>query len=152
MSSESPHGVPVVADFQICDRLSTRWADVDIYGHVNNTIYYSWVDTVINEWLMTTTGVDTRKQANFFVVAENSCRFRGEMDFPGVVDVGLAIERLGNSSVTYQFGIFAEGDPNARAHGRYVHVNVDAQTRRPQQIPEFLRAAFAQLPVIRPLA
>lgn len=151
MNSASPEGVPVVGDFRICDRLTTRWADVDIYGHVNNTIYYSWVDTVINEWLMKTTGLDTRRQLDYFVVAENSCRFRGEMEFPGVVEVGLAIEHVGSSSVVYQFGIFAAGDSVARAHGRYVHVNVEAKTRRPREMPNYMRTALALLPKIKPL-
>ena len=142
----SPDAIPVVGDFTIVQQVTTRWADVDVYGHVNNSIYYSLVDTAVNAWLMRATGKDTRARDDIFVVAETSCRYRSEVNFPGVVDIGLSLERLGRSSVVYQFGIFAGGSEAARAHGRYVHVNVHAQSRVPQAMPQDVRDVIAQLP------
>lgn len=146
LTGANPEASVVVTDFAICDQVTMRWADVDVYGHVNNAIYYSLVDTAINEWLIRETGVDTRLQDDVFVVAETSCRFRSEINFPGVVDIGLAREHLGTSSVIYRFGIFVQGDPVARAYGRYVHVNVDAETRLPRAMPPHVRDVIYTLP------
>jgi acyl-CoA thioester hydrolase len=140
---------PVAGDFPVHRRFTTRWADNDVYGHLNNVVYYEFFDSAVNGWLIDATGVDIRDLPAIGVVAETSCRYLSEISFPGDVSVGLALARLGTSSVVYQLGVFAcEGgavDPRPRAVGRFVHVYVDAQTRRPVPVPEPVRSALAAL-------
>ncbi len=130
-------------------RFATRWADNDVYGHLNNVVYYEFFDSAVNGWLIDATGVDIRDLPAIGVVAETSCRYLREISFPGDVSASLALARLGTSSVVYQLGVFAyedgELDPRPRALGRFVHVYVDAQTRRPVPVPEPVRAALAAL-------
>ena len=148
MSSDPPSKT-AFASFRA---ITIRWSDVDIYGHVNNAAYYFYVDTAVNEWLIREVGEDLRHGDVIGVVAETQCRFLREIDFPGDVEVGLRIERLGNSSVTYRFGIFAADDDVARATGIFVHVYVDRRTRRPSPMPAAVRAALALLPGGAPVA
>ncbi|MEU4418547.1 thioesterase family protein [Nocardia salmonicida] len=127
--------------------MPTRWADNDQYGHVNNVTYYSYFDTAVNAWLMRATGADITALPALGVVAQTSCRFHGSVSFPDQLQVGLRIARLGNSSITYDLAIFREGDagPELAATGEFVHVYVDADTRKPVAIPEVVRAAAAEL-------
>lgn len=127
--------------------MQTRWADNDHYGHVNNVTYYSYFDSAVNGWLISTTGVDIRELDAIGVVAETSCRYLAELSFPDRLQVGLAVERLGTQSITYSLAIFRETDDTltAAATGRFVHVYVDPQTRRPVPIPDQIRKAAAQL-------
>lgn len=133
------------ADFRVFRPLQTRWMDNDSYGHVNNVVYYSYFDTAVNGWLMEATGQDTRLLPAIGVVAETSCRFFSEISFPDTLDAGLRIERLGNSSIVYRLGLFRGAAEDACAAGRFVHVYVDAVTRKPVPIPEAIRRVAATL-------
>ena len=128
--------------------MQTRWADNDHYGHVNNVTYYSYFDSAVNGWLMATTGVDIRELEAIGVVAETSCRYLAELSFPDRLQVGIAVDRLGSRSITYQLAIFRESSDGAltpAAIGRFVHVYVDARTRRPVPVPDEVRKAVIQL-------
>ena len=132
-------------DFRVLRRLPTRWMDNDHYGHVNNVVYYSFFDTAVNGWLMEATAADVRRLPAIGIVAETSCRFLRELSFPETVWAGLALERLGTSSVTYRLALFREEDDQPAAVGRFVHVYVDRETRAPVPVPEAVRAALASL-------
>ncbi|WP_328409763.1 acyl-CoA thioesterase [Nocardia sp. NBC_00403] len=125
----------------------TRWADNDHYGHVNNVTYYSYFDTAVNAWLIQATGTDIRELPALGVVAQTSCQYLGSLSFPDRLQVGLRVSRLGRSSITYDLAIFREdGDAlELAATGSFVHVYVDAETRKPVEIPEVIRAAAATL-------
>ena len=136
---------PVRAEFAAFRAVTVRWGDVDAYGHVNNAVYYAYVDTAVNEWLIREVGEDLRAGGDIGIVAETGCRFLREIDFPAEVEVGLVVTRLGTSSVTYRFGVFTAGDDEARAVGTFVHVYVDRTTRRPSRIPDAVRLALSSL-------
>ena len=126
-------------------RITTRWMDNDSYGHVNNVVYYSYFDTAVNAYLIEASGTDIRRLPAIGIVAETSCRFLAELSFPEPVDAGLVLERLGNSSVIYRIGLFGGDRAEAAAVGRFVHVYVDAQSRRVVPVPERIRAALEPL-------
>jgi len=125
--------------------LGTRWLDNDVYGHINNIVYYAYFDTVVNEYLMTAAGCDIRQLPQLGVVAETGCRYFSSLSFPEKLEVGLAVERLGARSVTYRLGVFAAGAATAAALGKFVHVYVDAHSRRPTDVPPCIRDAVAAL-------
>ena len=125
--------------------ITTRWLDNDAYGHVNNVVYYAWFDTVVNARLVDAGVLDPAQGATVGVVAETSCRFHDSVSFPEAVEAGLAVERIGTSSVTYRIGIFRAGAEQASADGRFVHVYVDRASRRPVAIPDDVRAVLAPL-------
>jgi acyl-CoA thioester hydrolase len=133
------------ADFRTFRPITTRWMDDDAYGHVNNVVYYSYFDTAVNGWLMAATGVDIRKLEAIGLVVETSCRFLKPLSFPEAIEVGLAVERLGNSSIVYRLGVFRPGEAEPAALGRFVHVYVDAASRRTTAIPEIVRRAAATI-------
>jgi acyl-CoA thioester hydrolase len=126
-------------------RITTRWMDNDAYGHVNNVVYYSWFDTVVNEYLIAQGVLDITGGAVIGLVVETQCRYFSELAFPQPVDLGLRIGRLGTSSVRYEIGVFADGEPAASAQGHFVHVYVDRATRRPTALPAPLRAALERI-------
>lgn len=128
----------------------TRWNDNDHYGHVNNATYFEYLDTAVNGWLMRATGTDIRDLPAIGIVASVSCEFYREVGFPDELEIALLTERIGTSSVTYGLDVFRTGDPTLRAAGRFVHVYVDAVTRRPIPIPEVVRTALTTLPERRP--
>jgi acyl-CoA thioester hydrolase len=132
-------------EFPVLRRISTRWADNDVYGHVNNVVYYSFFDTAVNGWLIDATGVDIRELPQIGLVAETSCRFLAPLSFPDAVVAGLSLERLGRTSVVYRVGLFRGDETVPAAIGRFVHVYVDRDTRTPAPIPGPVRAALAQL-------
>ncbi len=132
-------------DYRAFRTITSRWMDNDVYGHVNNVVYYSYFDTAVNGWLMEATGTDIRALPAIGVVAETSCRFLGELSFPDVVHAGLRLEKLGNSSVIYRIGLFRNDAPTASAVGRFVHVYVAAEGRRPTPVPEAIRRALDAL-------
>lgn len=138
---------PRRADFPAFVPVPTRWEDVDIYGHVNNVKYYSYFDTAVNQWLLERGLVEPARSPVFGIVIETQCTFLRELKFPQMLDVGIAITKLGTSSVTYAIGIFPEGDEEPAARGRFVHVYVDAKNRRPAPIPDHVRDAFGALVV-----
>jgi acyl-CoA thioester hydrolase len=119
----------------------TRWTDNDMFGHLNNAVYYELFDTAINAWLGTTAGVDPVTAPWLGVVAESGCRYFAELQFPDPLVVGLAVTRLGTSSVTYQLAVFKPVDDEpVAAVGHWVHVYIDRTTRRPVPIPDAIRS------------
>jgi acyl-CoA thioester hydrolase len=133
------------ADFPVLRTITTRWHDNDHYGHVNNVVYYAYFDTAVNGYLIEASGTDIREMPAIGIVAETSCRFLREISFPDTVYAGLALEKLGNSSVVYRIGLFRNQETAPAAIGRFVHVYVDAATRRPVPIPPQIRAALTAL-------
>jgi len=133
------------ADFAVHRTLPTRWSDDDTYGHVNNVVHYLMFDTAVNGWLIEASGVDIRRLPAIGLVVETSCRYFAELRFPETVTAGLALEKLGTSSVIYQLALFGEGRDEPAAVGRFVHVYVDATDRRPTPVPSEIRAALARL-------
>jgi acyl-CoA thioester hydrolase len=132
------------SDFTVLRTVPTRWADEDVYGHVNNAVHYQLFDTAVNGWLIDAVG-DVRQLPALGVVAETGCRYVGELHFPDVITVGLACERLGEHSVTYYLVLFGERQEGPVAIGRFVHVYVDRDTRRPVPVPVAVRHAVATL-------
>jgi Predicted thioesterase len=132
-------------DFRVLRAITTRWMDNDHYGHVNNVVYYSYFDTAVNGYLIEASGCDVRELPAIGIVAETSCRFLSELSFPETVFAGLALEKLGNSSVVYRIGLFRQDTSEPAALGRFVHVYVDSTTRRPVPIPPQVRAALQAL-------
>ena len=126
-------------------RITTRWMDNDAYGHVNNVVYYSWFDTVVNEYLIAAGALDIQAGTVVGLVVETRCNYFSELAFPQRVDAGLRIAHAGTSSVRYEIGVFAEGEPAASAQGHFVHVYVDRATRRPTALPAPLRAALERI-------
>lgn len=131
-------------DFPVLRSLPTRWSDDDTYGHVNNVVHYSLFDTAVNGWLIEASGVDIRALPAIGLVVETSCRYFAELRFPETVTAGLALEKLGTSSVVYRLALFGAGEEPA-AVGRFVHVYVARDERRPVPVPPEIRAALQQL-------
>lgn len=125
--------------------IPTRWMDNDTYGHVNNVSFYSYFDTAVNEHLIRVGGLEIRAGPEIGLVVETSCRFLKPLSFPDVIDAGMRVSKLGNSSVTYEIGLFRQGDDEPAATGRFVHVWVDRMSRRPIAVPPAIRAALAPL-------
>ncbi|HEU5015326.1 MAG TPA: thioesterase family protein [Roseiflexaceae bacterium] len=123
----------------------TRWMDNDIYGHVNNVLYYAFFDTAINQYLIAEGGLDIAGGRVIGVAAETHCQFMQSLAFPEVAEVGLRVGKLGNSSVRYELGIFKQGETAAAATGYFVHVFVDRETRRAVSMPAGIRAALERL-------
>jgi acyl-CoA thioester hydrolase len=126
------------ADFPVHWPVQTRWTDNDMFGHLNNAVYYEMFDTAINAWIGAGTGIDAMTAPWLGVVAESGCRYFAELKFPANLVVGLAVTRLGTSSVTYRTALFVDGQPLA-AVGSWVHVYVDRDTRKPVPIPDAIR-------------
>ncbi len=127
--------------------IPTRWKDNDVYGHVNNVEYYSFFDTVINRWLITQGGLDITDGDVIGVCAESHCTYHDGFSFPEDVEAGLRVGKLGTSSVRYEIELFATGAEEPSAQGWFVHVFVDAKTRRPVPIPDGLRSCLEMLRV-----
>jgi acyl-CoA thioester hydrolase len=126
-------------DFPVHWPVSTRWTDNDMFGHLNNAVYYALFDTAINGWINTNCVIEPLTVPWLGVVAESGCRYLTELRFPDPLFVGLAVTRLGNSSVTYRLGVWQQDGPVA-AVGHWVHVYVDRAGRRPVPIPEAIRS------------
>jgi len=137
--------LPTRSDFKILRPMQTRWLDNDQYGHVNNVMYYSYFDTAVNGWLMEATKTDTRKLNAIGLVAETGCKFFKAVSFPDQLYAGLRLEKLGNSSVIYQIGLFREEEADPAALAKFVHVYVDAVTRKSVPVPPAIRDALATL-------
>ena len=125
--------------------IQTRWKDNDVYGHVNNVEYYSFFDTVINAWLINEGGLDIARGEVIGLCVESHCEFKAALAFPETIEVGLRVGKLGNSSVRYELAIFRAGDDDVTAHGHFVHVFVERESRKPVPIPEPLRGALERL-------
>ena len=127
--------------------IQTRWSDNDIYGHVNNVTYYSYFDTVLNCFLIDQGGLDIETDSVIGVAVETMCKFNKPLAYPEVLEAGLRVGKLGNSSVSYEIGIFQEGAAEAAAMGHFVHVFVDRATGKPAPIPDAIRSALEQIKV-----
>lgn len=123
----------------------TRWLDNDVYGHVNNIVYYGWFDTVVNSYLVDAGVLDIAAGATIGLVVETGCRYARPVTFPGIVEIGLRAAHIGRSSVRYELGVFTRGDIDAAAQGYFVHVYVDRATRRPQPLVDAWRIALGRL-------
>ena len=125
--------------------LTTRWMDNDIYGHINNVVYYSLFDTVVNGMLIESGALDPQGGEVIGFVVETSCNYFTALSYPQPIEAGVRVARIGGSSVRYEIGIFGAGEPQTAARGHFVHVYVDRGTRRPVPLPQRLRAVLEQL-------
>jgi acyl-CoA thioester hydrolase len=126
--------------YKVWHEIATRWADNDAYGHVNNTVYYAWFDTAVNGWLIEAGLLDIAAGDPIGLVVETGCRYAAPLTYPEPVEIGLGVERLGTSSVTYRLGVFAAGAANSAAEGHFTHVYVDREARTPVALPTSWRA------------
>jgi len=126
-------------------RIPTRWADNDIYGHVNNVVYYGWFDTAVNALLIDRGLLDIRHGEVIGFVVETHCNYFSPLAFPQTVEAGIRVAHAGRSSVRYEIGLFAEGASTAAAQGHFVHVYVDRATQRPVALPKALQALVEEL-------
>ncbi|MGZ4487492.1 MAG: acyl-CoA thioesterase [Nocardioides sp.] len=138
---------PRRSDYVRGERVTTRWADIDVYGHMNNARYFELIDTVVNNHLLEATGVDIRALPAIGVVAEVGCRYFAEIGYPEPVDLGVVVDRVGTSSVVYRVGLFQGDGDEAAAEGRFVHVYVDNTdpARAVTPLPDVIRAAVGPL-------
>jgi acyl-CoA thioester hydrolase len=125
--------------------IPTRWMDNDVYGHVNNVVYYSYFDTVVNQYLIEQGVLDFERSQVIGLVVETQCRYFAPIAFPDVVHAGVRVAKLGNSSVRYEIGLFRNDDESAAAQGHFVHVYVDRASRRPAALPAPMRAALEKI-------
>lgn len=132
-----PHVLPI----------TTRWADVDVYGHVNNVVYYSYFDTVVNEQLVSAGLLDPQVSPIIGLVVETRCTYFRSLTYPAPVRAGMRVAKLGSSSVRYEIALFQGEDPRAAAQGHFVHVYVDRATQKPVPIPDRVRALLQTLVV-----
>lgn len=144
-AGENEKSVATRGDFKHFCTIKTRWMDNDVYGHVNNAQYYSFFDTAINDYLIAEGGLEIANGATIGLAAETHCRFLNSIRFPETIEVGLRVEKIGNSSVRYELAIFKQTEETAAAVGWFVHVFVDRETRRAAAMPEKLRAALERL-------
>ncbi|GGC46539.1 acyl-CoA thioesterase [Chelatococcus reniformis] len=133
------------ADFRLFRPIQTRWLDNDAYGHVNNSVYYHYFDTAVNAYLIENGLLSVTGSGPIGLVVETACVFFESVAYPEHLEAGLRITQLGSSSVRYSLGIFRLGDDKVAAQGRFVHVYVDRESRRPVPIPEAARAVLAHL-------
>lgn len=146
MTTQQSKPSPLSRDaFRAYRPITTRWMDNDVYGHINNVVYYSWFDTAVNAWLIEHGVLDIHAGPVIGLVIETHCNYFEPLAFPQTIEAGIRVARLGNSSVRYEVGLFAKGAEFAAAQGHFVHVYVDRQTRRPVSLPSTLRAALESL-------
>lgn len=145
VSSLALQAVPVRSDYPHFLAIPTRWMDNDVYGHVNNVVYYSYFDTVINEHLIRDGGLDIDHGSVVGYCVESQCRYLAPLAFPEVIDAGLRVARLGNSSVRYEIALFRQGEDAPAALAYFVHVFVAREATRPTAIPPGIRACLERL-------
>jgi len=131
--------------FRAFRSITTRWMDNDVYGHVNNVVYYSWFDTAVNALLIDKGVLDIHGGATIGLVIETHCNFFAPLAFPQTIEAGVRVARLGTSSVRYEVGLFAQGEPLTAARGHFVHVYVDRASRRPVPLPAPLKTFLETL-------
>lgn len=136
---------PVRADFPHFATFTTRWRDNDVYGHMNNAVFYEYVDTLVNGWLIRSGALDLPRGPVICLVVETGCSFFDSLGYPEPIEAGLRLDRLGATSIAYGIGLFRPGATEAAARARFKHVRVDRVTRRPVDAPPALRAALAGL-------
>ena len=148
MSEVSPAGRPQArlrSHYRVFRDIGTRWMDNDVYGHINNVVYYSWFDTAVNAHLIEQGALDIHQGAVIGLVVETQCHYFAPLAFPQTVQAGLRVAQLGRSSVRYEVGLFAEGAETTAACGHFVHVYVDRATQRPVHLPESLKNTLETL-------
>ena len=128
--------------------IATRWMDNDVYGHVNNVVYYSYFDTVVNEYLIRTGVLDIEGSPVIGLVVETQCRYFEPVTFPDTVHAGLRVARLGRSSVRYEIGLFKNDSETAAAQGHFVHVYVEREGRKATPLPQEMRSALEKILVV----
>jgi len=133
------------AHYRVFRPIGTRWMDNDVYGHVNNVVYYSWFDTAVNAYLIEKGVLDIHHGQTIGLVIETQCNYFAPLAFPQTIEAGLRVAHLGRSSVRYEVGLFAQGDALTAAKGHFVHVYVDRASRRPTPLPDSLRNLLEQL-------
>lgn len=131
--------------YPVFRHITSRWMDNDVYGHINNVVYYSYFDTAVNGHLIDAGGLDIEAGTTIGLVIETHCNYFAPLAFPQTIDAGLRVAHLGRSSVRYEVGLFAQGEPLSAAAGHFVHVYVDRASRRPVPLPSALLAALQPL-------
>ncbi|WP_431273334.1 acyl-CoA thioesterase [Variovorax ureilyticus] len=135
------------SSYRVFRKIPTRWMDNDMYGHVNNVVYYSWFDTAVNTHLIERGALDIHHGSTIGFVVETQCNYFAPLAYPQTVEAGIRVVRAGTSSVQYEIGLFAEGAETAAAQGHFVHVYVDRETQRPVKLPPALQAVVDELRV-----
>lgn len=144
MAKPTPH---TRTDYRYFQTIATRWHDNDIYGHINNAVYYFYFDTVVNGYLVNKGLLQPGKSPIIGLVVETGCAYFTPMAFPDIIDSGLRITHLGHSSVRYELALFSANNDQAAAQGHFVHVYVDAKNRRPLPLPDAMRLTLEALTV-----
>lgn len=139
--------LPTRADYRVFYPITTRWSDNDIYGHVNNVVYYAYFDSAANRYLIEEGGLDIQSGDIVGLVVNSGCEYHAPIAYPDRIEAGVRVDKLGNSSVRYGIAIFREGREEAVAHGHFVHVFVDRADSRPVSIPPRLRDALEAIAV-----
>lgn len=139
------HDRPIRADYPVRYPIDTRWMDNDIYGHVNNVVYYSYFDSVVNRYLIEAGGLDIHAAPVVGYVVNSGCSYHAPVGYPDRIEAGLRVERIGISSVRYGVAIFRDGEEPAAAHGHLVHVFVERAANRPVSVPKPLRNVLAAI-------
>ncbi len=132
-------------DYKHITPLQTRWSDNDIYAHVNNVVYYSYFDTIVNGYLVAQGALDIHRGSVIGLVVETTCRYFAPLAFPQALEGALRVAHLGNSSVRYELAIFKKGDNETAAEGHFVHVYVDRESRKPTPLPDAFREVLSPL-------
>jgi len=145
MTDEEP--IPTIDDYGYVADVTTRWTDNDVYGHVNNAVFYEYFDSVANKFLIEEGGLDIHHNDVIGLVVESGCQYHAPIEYPAALRVGLRVNRLGDRSVTYGLAVFTRDVDVAVADGYFSHVFVDRETRRPVAMPEKLRTALERLVV-----
>ena len=144
--STSPHLQPEPRSaYKAFRPIGTRWSDNDVYGHVNNVVYYGWFDTAVNGLLIEQGAVDIHSGSVIGLVVETQCNYFAPLAFPQMVEAGIRVARLGESSVRYEVGLFAQDADLTAAKGHFIHVYVDKATRRPVPLPAQLKTVLEKL-------
>lgn len=133
---------PARSEYAVFATISTRWSDNDIYGHVNNAVYYLWFDTAVNEYLIRAGALDIHSGEVIGLVVETGCAYFAPAAFPDTIFAGVRVDHIGTSSVRYAVGLFRNDDVEAAAAGHFTHVYVDRTTRRPVALPDRLRTTL----------
>src|SRR5215471_19963147 len=142
--SERPQAEPRTA-YPFFTRITTRWMDNDLYGHINNVVYYSFFDTAVNTYLIERGALDIHNGGVIGLVVETQCNFFAPLQYPNTVEAGVRVGRVGTSSVRYEIGLFADAAPTSAASGHFVHVYVERASRRPMSLSPALLKALAPL-------
>lgn len=142
--SQKPQPEPR-ASYRAFHEITTRWEDNDVYGHVNNVVYYSWFDSAVNAHLIERGALDIHRGEVIGLVVETRCNYFAPVEFPQRVEAGVRVANIGRSSVRYEVGIFVKGEDRTAAKGHFVHVYVDRASRRPAALPDNLRTVLEAL-------